>query len=185
MLFGGVGEGEQPPSMTNVTMPNDGMFVDNVFLTQSWAKADIHNNPFFADTTGTGKADDPGVFDAKWRAGIIGELQMFRELMPNAAMSGHAMSPVDLDIQQIFNAISIGFTTVYVIEGLKSFEEGWQEYQNWMTLPKQLPHVTMVESAVRLQLGYGYGFDNELERSQGKPGFISTETYQFAGQEYR
>ena len=73
--------------------------VDNVFLTQSWAKADIHNNPFFADTTGTGKADDPKEFDAKWRAGIIGELRLFRDLMPNAVMSGHAMPPADPDIQ--------------------------------------------------------------------------------------
>ena len=29
MLFGGIGEGGQPPSTANVTMPNDGMFVDN------------------------------------------------------------------------------------------------------------------------------------------------------------
>lgn len=186
MLYGGVGEAGQPPSMANITMPNDGMFVDNVFLTQSWAKSDIHNNPFFPDTTGRGKPDDPKEFDAKWRAGIIGELRMFRALMPNAVMSGHAMSPTDPDIQEIFNAISIGFTTVDMIEGKKSFQTGWQEYLDWMTLPKPQPHITMVESAVRLQLGYGYGFDTQLApKNQDKPGFISKETYQFSAHEYR
>lgn len=185
MLYGGVGEAGQP-SIGNVTMPNDGMFVDNVFLTQSWAKSDIHNNPFFPDTTGTGKPDDPKEFDAKWRAGIIGELRMFRNLMPNAVMSGHAMSPTDPDIQAIFNAISIGFTTVDMIEGKKSFQTGWQEYLDWMTLPKPQPHITMVESAVRLQLGYGYGFDTQLApKFQGQPGFIPKETYQFSAHEYR
>ena len=108
------------------------------------------------------------------------------EAMPNAVMSGHAMSPTDPDIQEIFNAISIGFTTVDMIEGKKSFESGWQEYLNWMTLPKPLPHTTMVESAVRLQLGYGYGFDSQLApKNQGQLGFIPRETYQFSAHEYR
>ena len=185
MLYGGIGEGGQPPSTANVSMPNDGMFVDNVFLSQSWAKSDIHNNPFYPDTTGTGKMDNLTEFDMKWRAGIVGELRMFRERMPNALMSGHAMPAADADIQSIFNAISIGFTPVSMLEGKKTFWEGWAEYEGWMTLPKPTPHITMVESAVRFQLGYGYGFDTQLSQDMDKPGFISKATYEFSSHEFQ
>jgi hypothetical protein len=185
MLYGGIGEGGQPPSTSNVTMPNDGIFVDNVFLTQSWATHDIHNNPFYPDTTGSGTADNLTQFDAKWRAGIVSELEMFRKRMPNALMSGHAMPAADLDIQHIFNAISIGFTPVYMIEGRTSFWDGWAEYESWMTLPKPTPHITMVESAVRLQLGYGYGFDSQLSQHMDQPGYISNATFEFSAHEYR
>lgn len=83
-----------------------------------------------------------------------------------------------------------------------------------MTIPDREPHITMVESAVRFQLGYGYGFDKDLEtqitwacRNSNsvagaappgigdacsiappaglKPGFLSPETYLFARSEYQ
>lgn len=73
-----------------------------------------------------------------------------------------------------------------IIEGKKSFDTGWQEYQDWMSMPKPTPHITMVESAVRLQLGYGYGFNDQLaDKNQGKPGFIPKETFLFSAHEYR
>lgn len=40
--------------------------------------------------------------------------------MPYALMSGHAMDPTDEGIDQVFNAISIGFTTPEVVEGNQS-----------------------------------------------------------------
>lgn len=110
-------------------------------------------NPFYPDTTGTGKPDDPKVFDRLWRAGVAAELLKFRELMPHALMSGHAMDITDPLISSIFNAISIGFSVPDMIEGLKTVEDGEQEYANWMELPEHTPRITMIESAVRLQLG--------------------------------
>jgi len=46
------------------------------------------------------------------------------------------------------------------------------------------PHVTMVESAVRLMLGYGYGFDTQLMR-HGEEGYIPDDTLAFAQHEYQ
>ena len=73
--------------------------------------------------------------------------------MPHALMSGHAMSVNDPLISSIFNAISIGFTSPDMIEGVTPVSEGVQDYHNWMTIPTHSPHITMIESAVRLQLG--------------------------------
>jgi hypothetical protein len=90
-----------------------------------------------------------------------------------------------------------------------------KEYTDWMTIPTREPHITMVESAVRLQLGYGYGFGQNLtcqisvecENSnsvQGAPppangdacakpregappaaGYLKAQTYMFARSEYQ
>jgi hypothetical protein len=49
-----------------------------------------------------------------------------------------------------------------MVERLTPFPAGLGLYDEWMTRPAHSPRVTMVESAVRLQLGYGYGFDGDL-----------------------
>eukprot|EP00038_Savillea_parva_P024823 m.45135 g.45135 ORF g.45135 m.45135 type:complete len:908 (-) comp6618_c0_seq1:148-2871(-) len=167
-----------------ITMLFDGIFVDNVFLTQSWANHDIYGNPFYPDTTGTGKPDNPQDFDRRWRAGIAAELTAFRAVMPHALMSGHAMSVNDPLISSIFNAISIGFTSPDMIEGVTPVSEGVQDYHDWMTIPTHSPHITMIESAVRLQLGYGYGFDTQISK-RGQPGYMPVATYDFARSEYQ
>ena len=120
----------------------------------------------------------------------------------------------DANISGTFNAVSIGFTTPRIVESSMGFEEGMSQYHDWMTLVKG-PHITMVESAVRLQLGYGYGFGKNLtlpistncENSNSVPGapppaigdacshpragmagqrgFLPPETYLFARSEYQ
>lgn len=161
---------EGTPTGHNQTIPYDGMFVDNVFLTQSWAKTDMFGRPFYPDTNGDGKPDDPKKFDAAWRKGVLLELDTFRELVPAAVMSGHAMDPGDPGIAAVFNAISIGFRMPNVIEGVNTFDSAWTAYAQWFgddpTLggPKP-PHATMMESAIPLQLGYGYGFGNSVQKN--------------------
>lgn len=46
------------------------------------------------------------------------------------------------------------------------------------------PHVTMIESAVRLMFGYGYGFNKQLGMA-GQEGYIPKETLAFASREYQ
>eukprot|EP00051_Salpingoeca_urceolata_P028207 m.485641 g.485641 ORF g.485641 m.485641 type:complete len:901 (+) comp23895_c0_seq1:278-2980(+) len=173
------GGGEDRPSSAPELLPFDGVFVDNVFLTQSWANHDIHGNPFYPDTTGDGKPDDPKEFDAKWRAGVLLELDVFRSIMPNAIMSGHAMDPSDSGITSVFNAISIGFTLPYVLDGRRSFDDAWAQYEAWMHVPIK-PHITMQEGGPPLQLGYGYGFDSQLTK-----GSIPASTLEFARDYFR
>ena len=54
LVLRGGGEGH-PDESSPLALSYDGIFVDNVFMTQSWAKSDIYGNPFYPDTTGTGK----------------------------------------------------------------------------------------------------------------------------------
>jgi len=139
-------------------MPFDGIFVDNVFMDdgQFCNNQDIFHNKFFPSTITPGKADDLKVFAERWRAGMVAELNAFRALMPHALMDGHiAVSAMrqDTNISAMFNAVSIGFTTPEIIEGRTTFADGMKVYSDWMTLPTREPHITMVESAVRFQLG--------------------------------
>ncbi len=136
----------------------DGLFIDNVFSKASWFTEDIHGTPFFPDADEDGIADDPEVLDAAWRAGLIGQLTRIRELLPHALLTGHAQDIGDPVMAAIFNGTSIGFDPPYVIEGRTAFATMWQRYRNWESLARE-PHITMVESAVPLQIGYGYGFD--------------------------
>jgi hypothetical protein len=99
------------------------------------------------------KPDNPQDFDRRWRDGIAAELTAFRELMPHALMSGHAMDVTDPLIASIFNAISIGFVVPAMVEGHTSVEDGEAQYTDWMELPAHTPRITMIESAVRFQLG--------------------------------
>jgi hypothetical protein len=142
----------------------DGMFFDNVMLTQSWQTADIYGTPFPVDSNEDGVQDNPATFDAAWRAGLLNELRIFRQLMPHAVINGHAMDINDPEVAAIFNATSIGFDAVNVIERKVSwtgspmmFSDFWNRYASWQTLAVP-PVGTMVESAVFNQIGYGYGF---------------------------
>jgi hypothetical protein len=137
-------------------MMYDGMFFDNVFLSQSWVN-DIYGNEFLHDYNEDGVYDDPAAFDAAWRAGVLHEIRTFRELMPNAIISGHAMDVFDPEIAELFNALSIGFDTANVIEGWSDFFNLWDKYTAWHTLSKQ-PYATMVESAVPNEIAYGYDY---------------------------
>ena len=110
----------------------DGLFVDNVFIDDGFGvnRNDIHNNRFFPCTAACGcsaatpEPDTPACFGAAWRGGIVAELEQFRAKMPHALMDGHAMGsdgPAESFVGEAFNAISIGFDTPEVIEGLKPF----------------------------------------------------------------
>ena len=59
--------------------------------TQSWQNTDIYGNPVQIDADEDGVADDPAAFDAAWKAGVFHEIRTFRQLMPNAIVSGHSM----------------------------------------------------------------------------------------------
>jgi len=99
-----------------------------------------------------------GVCHSGWRSGMVAMLQEYRKLMPYALMDGHAMDINDANISANFNAISIGFSIPNMVEGRQSFSSGLSFYHDWMTKPLREPKITMIESAVRLQIGYGYGF---------------------------
>ncbi len=135
----------------------DGMFFDNVFLSQSWQITDIHGEPFLYDYNQDGIHDDPYELDAAWREGILHEIRTFRELMPHAIISGHAMDIDDPEIPPLFNSIGIGFDAPDVIEGNIPFAQLWQRYSTWQEIARP-PQVSLVESAIPNQIAYGYGF---------------------------
>ena len=165
----------------------DGLFVDNVFIDDGFGvnRNDIHNNPFFPCTAACGCSvanpvpDAEACFGAAWRGGIVAELERFRAKMPHALLDGHAMGsdgPAEPFVGEAFNAISIGFDTPEVIEERKTFASAYRNYRRWNDASRvRSPHITMVESAVRLMFGYGYGFDGQL-RKVGQEGFIPAET---------
>jgi len=171
---------------------------------------DIFHNAFIPIDRATGQP--MANFNERWRAGMVAMLQQFRALMPAAILDGHAMDVSDGNITALFNAISIGFTVPFMVEQQQSFSSGLSMYRDWMSLPARSPKVTMVESAVRLMLGYGYGFDRDLEteissacansesvpgapvpgigdacapRAAQRAGYISPPTFLLARAEYR
>ena len=168
VVFGGSGYGPNP-GCNNATagapppLIFDGLFVDNVFMDDGAAvnSQDIFHNPFVPLDRATGRAMVN--FNERWRAGMVRMIELFRELMPAGLLDGHAMDISDANISAQFNAISIGFTTPQIVERFTSFADGLAFYDSWMTQPARSPKITMVESAVRFQLGYGYGFDQDLE----------------------
>ncbi|EDQ85803.1 uncharacterized protein MONBRDRAFT_28820 [Monosiga brevicollis MX1] len=159
-------------------LPYDGIFVDNVYMTQSWQKTDVNGNPFYPDPDGTGQPMFAAEFDRLWRAGVTLELTTFRQLMPGAVMSGHSTDPHDPTLRAIFNARNIGFTLPSIIEGLDDFDGALQAYADWFDVPHQ-PHITVMESAIQLQIGYGYGFDSQI-----LAGSIPASTLSFARHYY-
>jgi len=142
----------------------DGLFVDNVFLSQSWLQSDIYGNPFRVDADEDGAQDDPEELDAAWKAGVLHELETLHELMPNALYTGHAVDLHEPLIAEIFNGKGFGFGTVDVIEGRGSwggspqqFTDLWQEYRMWNELARE-PRIVSVESAVPHEIAYGYSY---------------------------
>jgi len=123
----------------------DGCFFDNVMTTQSWLRQDIYGNRVQIDADEDGLPDDPLQLDAAWKAGVLNELALFRELMPHAIVSGHSMNIREPGIAEVFNGISVGFWTADVIEGKMSFAELWDRYQAWYALARP-PRATMIES---------------------------------------
>ncbi|MEO1644508.1 MAG: carbohydrate binding domain-containing protein, partial [Chloroflexota bacterium] len=132
-------------------------------------------NPFPVDADENGIVDDPEAFDAAWRAGVLHELRTLRTLLPHAIFSGHAMDIYDPNIQEIFNGIGVGFVVPEIIEGQTDFQSFWQRYQAWMT-DALTPQITLIESAVPYQIGYGYGYLPQNDMPQ--------ETWDFARDYY-
>eukprot|EP00040_Diaphanoeca_grandis_P035995 m.227736 g.227736 ORF g.227736 m.227736 type:complete len:887 (-) comp33530_c0_seq1:113-2773(-) len=199
VLGGSEGHATNNGSVVGATsITYDGIFVDNVFIDDGWNtnRNDIHNNKFFPCTLGCGcdaskpnpTPDTEACFNANWHTGIQAELDSFRYMMPHALMDGHAMGndgPDSPIIGELFNAISIGFTVPMMVEGLTSFKDGYDDYSKWNDATNvRSPHITMVESAVRLMYGYGYGFDTQLAK-HGQEGYIPDATLLFAQQEYQ
>jgi hypothetical protein len=161
LMYGLVAFGGEESGPVNKTVGEpaplifDGLFVDNVFMDDGAGanRHDIFHTSFTPIDHATGKAMTN--FNERWRSGMVAELELFRAMMPHALLDGHAMHLEDANISTNFNAISIGFTTPDIIEGRTSFAEGYKTYTDWMTLPQREPRITMVESAVRFQLGYG------------------------------
>jgi hypothetical protein len=138
-------------------MMADGVFFDNVMTTQSWQLYDIYGNPVQIDANEDGVADDPAWLDAAWKAGVFHEIRTFRQLMPHAIVSGHAMDIDEPGIGELFDGISLGFVTANVLEGEQSFAEVWNLYQAWMRDARQ-PPVVMFESSPVDQIAYGYDY---------------------------
>jgi len=144
-------------TVLNTGLMADGVFFDNVMTTQSWLTQDIYGNPVQIDANGDGIPDDPATLDADWRTGVLRELQTFRQLMPNAIISGHAMDITDPGIAALFNGISIGFHTSDVLEGRMAFSTLFTMYNDWLGLAVPPPN-TMIESSPMQWISYGYGY---------------------------
>ncbi len=142
----------------NSDLQFDGCFFDNVFTTQSWQSRDIHGRPVQIDANEDGQPDDPTWLDAAWKAGVMYELSLFRQLMPHAIVSGHAQRIYDPGMADIFNGTSIGFQTADVIEGRLAFDTLWGNYTSWMARARP-PRITMIESSPPDQLAYGYDYE--------------------------
>ena len=135
----------------------DGVFFDNVFLSQSWQDHDIYGRPFPYDADGNGVKDDPATFDRLWKEGVLREMTLFRQLMPHALVNGHAMPLTEPVMRETFHGISFGFIIPQIIEGRRSFADVWASYRGWLETVRT-PRFTMVESAPPYQIGYGYGY---------------------------
>jgi hypothetical protein len=164
VVYGGSGYGPKP-GCVNASVPPlvfDGLFVDNVFMDDGAGvnSQDIFHNPFVPLDRQTGKAMVD--FGGRWKAGMVSMLNQFRSMMPHAILHGHAMDVSDDNISTVFNAMSIGFVVPQIVQQRQSFASAFQTYNDWMLLPTRSPKLTMVESAVRLQLAYGYGFNNDI-----------------------
>jgi hypothetical protein len=167
VVYGGSGYGPNPSCGGNASSPPplifDGLFVDNVFLDDGAAvnSRDIFGNPFIPVDRATGQPMTD--FNGKWKLGMAAELDQFRASMPYAILDGHAMDITDSVVSSLFNAISLGFIAPQAVEGYVSFASALGTYTAWMTQTAHTPRVTMMESAVRLQFGYGYGFNGDLQ----------------------
>ncbi|MBL8095775.1 MAG: carbohydrate binding domain-containing protein [Anaerolineales bacterium] len=137
---------------------HDGLFIDNVFLSQSWQTQDIYGNPVQIDADENGLADDPTTFDAAWRAGVLREIEGIRALMPDIILSGHALEIEEPRIAATFNGDSFGFSSANIIEGEETFAEVQQRYNAWMTQARA-PQVVMFEGSPIDLFAYGYDYE--------------------------
>ena len=154
----------------------DGLFVDNVFLSQSWLRRDIYGNPFLVDSDEDGVHDDPEELDAAWKPGVLHELETLHELMPNALFTGHAGDLHEPLIAEVFNGMGFGFWTVDVIEtrsswggSVRPFTDLWQNYRMWNELPRE-PHIVSVESAAPHEIAVGQDFVGTVDREVSRDG---------------
>ena len=157
-------------------MMADGVFFDNVHLTQSWLKYDVNGDRVYIDANENGVADEdePGYdLDAAWKAGIFHELETFRDLMPHAITNGHAMKIAEPGIAELFNGIGTVYWTADVLEEQTPFYDLWNDYKAWMEIARE-PHVTMIESSPLDDIAYGYGYPPQLETN------IPDSTFDFA-----
>jgi len=137
----------------------DGIFWDNVYLSISWYTTDVFGNPVEISSNNDGIPDAPATLDAAWRAGVELEFQTFRQLAPNAYMSGHlGQIPPDPGELAVFNGDSLVFDAVNVREGVLPFSSLWQTYNEWFSAGRQ-PGIAMVQSSPPNQIAYGYGFN--------------------------
>ena len=137
----------------------DGIFWDNVFLSISWFTTDVFGNPVQISSQNDGIPDDPATLDAAWRAGVELEFQTFRQLAPNAYMSGHLGEiPPDPGELAVFNGDSLVFDAVNAREGVLPFSSLWDTYNDWFSAGRQ-PAIAMVQSSPPNQISYGYGFN--------------------------
>ncbi len=137
---------------------HDGVFVDNVFLSQSWQDTDIYGNPVQIDADGNGLPDDPAVFDAAWRAGVLREVEAIRARSPDILMSGHAMDVTEPRLLAVFNGISVGFSPANVIEHEESYPAVEGTYATWSTAARA-PRLNMQEGSPIDLFAYGYDYD--------------------------
>src|SRR5664280_1096009 len=135
----------------------DGVFFDNVMTSQSWLTSDIYGNPVQIDANEDGVPDDPAALDSAWKAGVFRELQTFRQLMPDAIVSGHSMDIYEPGISALFNGLSIGFHTSDVLENRMTFSSLFTVYNDWLSLARG-PTATMIESSPMAQISYGYDY---------------------------
>ena len=138
-------------------LADDGIFLDNVFPTISWLNTDVYGNPVQICTTGDGVPDDPVTLDAKWRAGMLLDINTLRNLVPWGYLGGHFMEPADAQLMSLFNGDSLVFEAVDVREGEMSFGDFWGNYQNWF-LQGLSPEVAQVQSGPPNIISYGYGY---------------------------
>ena len=136
----------------------DGCFFDNFYTSQAWVKADVHGHAVQVDADEDGRPDDPVWLDATWRQGVFHELELWRQLMPNAYASGHLPNPVAPEVGAIFNGNSVLFWATNVLDGKASFNDFRSLYEGWMTGGHQ-PPLTTIEASPQNQIGYGYGYD--------------------------
>lgn len=143
--------------LLNRGLVDDGVFLDNVFPTISWYNTNVYGNPVQICTTGDGQPDDPATLDAKWRAGVLLDIETLRNLIPYGYLSGHFAEPADAQLMSLFNADSLTFQAVNVREGDMSFGDFWHNYQNWF-LQGVLPSLAQVQSGPPNIISYGYGY---------------------------
>lgn len=141
---------------------HDGLFVDNVFLSQSWQTTDIFGNPVQIDADGDHVPDAPAALDSAWRAGVLREIDGIRARMPDIVMVGHALDDTEPRILAAFNGLSIGFEAANVLEREQSFGQVLDHWDLWNSSAR-VPRLNMEEGSPIDQFAYGYDYEPLLK----------------------